>query len=88
MADPREMVRSDGTRVAAPAPPLHPSWRLEFYSLWVALVTDPMILLLYVPSGAIARVRLTGVQVSHVLRCVSLPWRCRIARELTCPFAP
>ncbi|EJD55106.1 MFS general substrate transporter [Auricularia subglabra TFB-10046 SS5] len=45
LADPRRMVRSDGTRVAAA--PRHPSWKIEFYSLWVALVTDPMILLLF-----------------------------------------
>ena len=43
MTDPRKMIRTDGTRVGTPR---HPSWRIEFYSLWIALKTDPMILLL------------------------------------------
>jgi len=34
----------DGTKVLAPR---HPSWKVEFYSLFVALITDPMILLLF-----------------------------------------
>lgn len=44
MADPGRIVRIDGTKVT-----LHhqPSWKTEFYSLYVALRTDPMIVLLF-----------------------------------------
>jgi len=38
------MIRSDGTKVTAPR---HPSWKTEFYGLWVALRTDPLIVLLF-----------------------------------------
>ena len=38
------MIRSDGTKVTAPR---HPSWKTEFYGLWVALRTDPLIILLF-----------------------------------------
>jgi len=44
MADPAKMIRSDGTKVTTVR---HPSWRTEFYSLWVALQTDPWIILLF-----------------------------------------
>ncbi|EGO03434.1 hypothetical protein SERLA73DRAFT_46162 [Serpula lacrymans var. lacrymans S7.3] len=44
MADPKKMIRTDGTRVARVQ---HPSWKHEFYSLYVALKADPMILLLF-----------------------------------------
>lgn len=44
MVDPNEMVRTDGTKVTAPR---HPSWKVEIYSLWITLTTDPMILLLF-----------------------------------------
>ncbi|KZW00733.1 MFS general substrate transporter [Exidia glandulosa HHB12029] len=49
MTDPHKMVRSDGSRVQTHSRAVvrHPSWKIEFYSLWVALVTDPMILLLF-----------------------------------------
>ncbi|KAK7688023.1 hypothetical protein QCA50_008393 [Cerrena zonata] len=44
MADPNKMVRNDGSKVTAPR---HPSWRTEFWGLWVALKTDPYIVLLF-----------------------------------------
>ena len=44
MADPNKMIRTDGTKVTAPR---QPSWRTEFYGLYVALKTDPMIILLF-----------------------------------------
>ncbi|KAI0641080.1 MFS general substrate transporter [Trametes meyenii] len=44
MADPARMVRADGSRVVLPR---HPSWRTEFYGLWVTLRTDPWIVLLF-----------------------------------------
>ena len=44
MADPSKMVRSDGTRVRLHR---HPSWKSEFLGLWVALRTDPWIVLLF-----------------------------------------
>lgn len=44
MADPTKMVRNDGSKVTAPR---HPSWRTEFWGLWVALKTDPYIVLLF-----------------------------------------
>ncbi|CDO71726.1 hypothetical protein BN946_scf184920.g10 [Trametes cinnabarina] len=44
MADPRKMIRSDGSRVITPR---HPSWRTEFYGLWYTLRTDPWIVLLF-----------------------------------------
>lgn len=44
MADPDKMIRTDGTRVMMPR---HPSWKSEFHGLWVAIITDPMILLLF-----------------------------------------
>lgn len=44
MADPNKVIRTDGTRVVMPR---HPSWKSEFHGLWVAIVTDPTILLLF-----------------------------------------
>jgi hypothetical protein len=44
MVDPKKMIRTDGTKVTAPR---HPSWRTEFIGLWVALRTDPLIVLLF-----------------------------------------
>ncbi|KZP08266.1 MFS general substrate transporter [Athelia psychrophila] len=44
MLNPRDMIRTDGTKVTAPR---HPSWKTEFYGLWVALRTDPLIVLLF-----------------------------------------
>ncbi|KAG0698388.1 MFS general substrate transporter [Suillus ampliporus] len=44
LADPYKMIRTDGTRVT---PIRHPSWKTEFVSLFVALKTDPWIILLF-----------------------------------------
>ncbi|KAK1220058.1 hypothetical protein PQX77_017199 [Marasmius sp. AFHP31] len=44
MVDPKNIVRTDGTRVTIP---MHPSWKTQFYGLWVALRTDPLIILLF-----------------------------------------
>ncbi|KAB5592997.1 hypothetical protein CTheo_3551 [Ceratobasidium theobromae] len=44
MADPKSMYRSDGSKVTAPR---QPSWKSEIMGLWVALRTDPSILLLF-----------------------------------------
>ncbi|KAF8341709.1 MFS general substrate transporter [Amanita rubescens] len=44
MADPEKMIRTDGTKVVIRR---HPSWKTEIYNLWVALRTDPMIILLF-----------------------------------------
>ncbi|KAG8858408.1 hypothetical protein FRB96_005293 [Tulasnella sp. 330] len=44
MANPKRMYRSDGSKVTTPR---HPSWKTEIYSLYLALVTDPAILLLF-----------------------------------------
>ncbi|KAG6885023.1 hypothetical protein C0993_006439 [Termitomyces sp. T159_Od127] len=44
MADPAKMVRTDGTKVTQAR---NPSWKSEFLGLYVALRTDPMILLLF-----------------------------------------
>ncbi|KAJ3501464.1 hypothetical protein NLJ89_g9326 [Agrocybe chaxingu] len=44
MVNPTQMVRTDGTKVTAPR---HPSWRVELYGLWVTLITDPMVILLF-----------------------------------------
>ncbi|KAJ6516215.1 MFS general substrate transporter [Mycena sanguinolenta] len=44
MIDPKKMIRTDGTRVVIPHAP---SWKTEILSLWVALRTDPMIILLF-----------------------------------------
>ncbi|KAF8060872.1 MFS general substrate transporter [Lyophyllum atratum] len=44
MADPNKMIRTDGTKVTAVR---QPSWKTEIFGLWVALRTDPMIILLF-----------------------------------------
>lgn len=44
MADPKTMYRSDGSKVV---PFRHPSWKSEILGLWVALRTDPSVLLLF-----------------------------------------
>ena len=44
MADPNKMVRNDGSKVTSPR---HPSWTTEFWGLWIALKTDPYIILLF-----------------------------------------
>ena len=44
MAPPSKMVRADGSRVTTPQ---HPSWKAEFLGLWIALRTDPFIILLF-----------------------------------------
>ncbi|PFH48205.1 hypothetical protein AMATHDRAFT_66010 [Amanita thiersii Skay4041] len=44
MIDPKDMIRTDGTKIVTPR---HPSWKKEFYGLWLTLRTDPMILLLF-----------------------------------------
>jgi len=44
MADPNNMIRTDGTKVTTPR---HPSWKVEIYGLWLTLRTDPMIVLLF-----------------------------------------
>ncbi|KAG6878669.1 hypothetical protein C0992_007683 [Termitomyces sp. T32_za158] len=44
MADPAKVIRTDGTKVT---PAHNPSWKSEFLGLYVALRTDPMILLLF-----------------------------------------
>jgi hypothetical protein len=44
MADPKKMVRTDGTRVTTI---MHPSWKSEIVGLYVALRTDPYIILLF-----------------------------------------
>ncbi|KAG2023667.1 DUF895 domain membrane protein [Coprinopsis cinerea AmutBmut pab1-1] len=44
MVDPRKMIRTDGTKVSAPR---HPSWKVEIYGLWVAVKTDPLIIMLF-----------------------------------------
>lgn len=44
MADPKKMIRTDGTKVETYR---HPSWKVEIYRLWFALRTDPAILMLF-----------------------------------------
>jgi len=44
MANPNNMIRTDGTKVTTPR---HPSWKIEIYGLWMTLVTDPMVILLF-----------------------------------------
>jgi len=44
MANPNKMIRSDGTRVMTLR---HPSWKTEFYGLWVTLRTDPLVIMLF-----------------------------------------
>ncbi|KAF8961018.1 major facilitator superfamily domain-containing protein [Flammula alnicola] len=44
MADPEKMIRTDGTKVTTSR---HPSWKVELYGLWMTLLTDPMVILLF-----------------------------------------
>jgi hypothetical protein len=44
MANPEKMVRTDGTNVTMPR---QPSWKAEIYGLYIALRTDPLIVLLF-----------------------------------------
>ena len=44
MANPNNMIRTDGTRVTTLR---QPSWKTEIYGLYVALRTDPLIILLF-----------------------------------------
>ena len=44
MADPDNMIRTDGTKVTTSR---HPSWKVEIYGLWLTLRTDPKIVLLF-----------------------------------------
>jgi len=44
MVDPEKMIRTDGTKITTPR---HPSWKVEIYGLWMTLVTDPMVILLF-----------------------------------------
>jgi MFS family permease len=44
MADPNKMIRTDGTKVTTNR---QPSWKTEIVGLWVALRTDPMIIMLF-----------------------------------------
>ncbi|KAF8959869.1 major facilitator superfamily domain-containing protein [Flammula alnicola] len=44
MADPEKMIRTDGTKVTTSR---HPSWKTQLYGLWVTLLTDPMVILLF-----------------------------------------
>ncbi|KAG5642564.1 hypothetical protein DXG03_002551 [Asterophora parasitica] len=44
MADPHKMIRTDGTKVTTSR---HPSWKTEITGLWIAVRTDPMIVLLF-----------------------------------------
>jgi len=44
MADPNKMIRTDGTKVATER---HPSWKVELMGLWLTLVSDPMVILLF-----------------------------------------
>ncbi|KAG8715288.1 hypothetical protein FRC11_004798 [Ceratobasidium sp. 423] len=44
MADPKTMYRADGSKVTSPR---QPSWKTEILGLWIALRTDPSILLLF-----------------------------------------
>lgn len=44
MADPKKMVRTDGSRVVVPR---HPSWKTELWGLWLCLRDDPWVILLF-----------------------------------------
>jgi hypothetical protein len=44
MVDPKKMIRTDGSRLTIAR---NPSWKVEIIGLYVALKTDPMILLLF-----------------------------------------
>ncbi|KAJ7233132.1 MFS general substrate transporter [Mycena haematopus] len=44
MTDPKKMIRTDGSRVTIAR---NPSWKTEIWALYIALKTDPMIILLF-----------------------------------------
>jgi hypothetical protein len=44
MVDPKKVIRTDGTKLTIAR---NPSWKVEIYGLYVALKTDPMIILLF-----------------------------------------
>ncbi|KAF9443609.1 hypothetical protein P691DRAFT_778760, partial [Macrolepiota fuliginosa MF-IS2] len=44
MADPKKMIRTDGTKVT---PPRQPSWKTEFIGLLLAIKMDPLIIMLF-----------------------------------------
>lgn len=44
MVDPTKMIRTDGTKVTTPR---HPSWKVEIYGLWITLINDPWVVLLF-----------------------------------------
>lgn len=44
MVEPRKIIRTDGTKLTVPR---NPSWKVEILGLYVALKTDPMIVLLF-----------------------------------------
>ncbi|KAH7914440.1 major facilitator superfamily domain-containing protein [Hygrophoropsis aurantiaca] len=44
MADVEKMTRTDGSKIVIAR---HPTWKTEFYGLWVSLTTDPSVLLLF-----------------------------------------
>ncbi|KAF4623042.1 hypothetical protein D9613_001553 [Agrocybe pediades] len=44
MVDPKAMIRTDGTKVSIPR---HPSWKSEIKGLYIAIKTDPLILMLF-----------------------------------------
>lgn len=44
MVDPTNMIRTDGTKVTTLR---HPSWKTEIKGLYIALRTDPYIILLF-----------------------------------------
>lgn len=44
MVDPKEMIRTDGTKVSIPR---HPSWKSEIKGIYIAIKTDPLILMLF-----------------------------------------
>ena len=44
MADPKSIIRSDGTKVITPK---SPHWKTEIMGLWLALRNDPAIIFLF-----------------------------------------
>ncbi|KAG7090623.1 hypothetical protein E1B28_009725 [Marasmius oreades] len=44
LVNPKNIIRSDGTK---PTIPVDPTWKVQIYGLWVALRTDPAIILLF-----------------------------------------
>ncbi|KAF7331996.1 hypothetical protein MKEN_00079900 [Mycena kentingensis (nom. inval.)] len=46
MTKPKDVIRTNGTKARLPIP-VNPSWKVEIIGLYVALKTDPMIILLF-----------------------------------------